>query len=90
MTKLFTGPETIERKTFYSPTKSYVQDKNPKKAKVDPKQKAAQLFYDFWVSNVETLPPKRIVIKHRAAIESLILRGSLPGIAFEMILPKSV
>lgn len=90
MTSLFTGPETFERKTYYSPFTSYVQSKKPRKEKVDPKQKASKLFYDYWVSNVDSLPPKLILIKHRAAIESLILRGSLPRIAFEMVLPSSV
>lgn len=89
-TSLFTGPLTFDRKAYYSPTKSYVQDKKPKKEKVDPKQKAALLFYDFYINNKDTLPSKSIVLKHRVAIEMLIVRGCLPVDAFENILPKQM
>lgn len=90
ITSSFTGPVTFDRKAFYSPTKSYVQDKKPKKEKIDPKHKSALLFYDFYMNNKDTLPSKSIVLKNRVAIEMLILRGCLPVEAFKKILPQQM
>ena len=88
ITASFTGPLTFDRKAYYSPTKSYINDKNPKKHKVDSKHKAALLFYDFYMNNKNTLPPKSTVLKYRVAIEMLIVRGCLPEDAFKKMLPK--
>jgi hypothetical protein len=89
-TSSFTGPLTFDRSTYYSPSKSYINNKKIKKEKIDPKQKVASLFYNFYINNIDTLPSKYIVLKHRNAIENLMLRGCLPEEAFEKILPKKI
>lgn len=71
----FAGPELFERSKYYNPSKSYINNKNPKPLKVDHKQKAAEKFYNYFIENEKTLPPKALIIKHRAEIENLILQG---------------
>lgn len=82
----FSGPLTLDRKAYYSPTKSYIKDTKPQKEKVDPKQKAASLFYEFYVNNKEALPSKVVLLKHRYEIERLILKKTSVEEAFKQVL----
>ena len=84
----FAGPAVFERSKYYNPSKSYINDKNSKKPKVDPNQKVAELFYNFYIDNKETLPPKKVILKHRVKIEIMILQGALPEVAYKNALSR--
>ena len=86
----FAGPEFFEHSKYYNPSKSYINNKKPKPLKVNHKQKAAEKFYTYFIENEKTLLPKALIIKHRAAIENLILQGCAVDEAYNIALSKLI
>lgn len=82
----FAGPEFFENTKYYNPAKSYITSKIPKKLSVNPKQKAAEQFYNYFIEHENTLPPKALILKCRAAIENKILQGSTVDEAYNIAL----
>lgn len=86
----FAGPEFFERSKYYNPSKSYINNKKPKQLKFNPKQMAAEQFYNYFIENEKILPCKALIIKHRAAIEDLILQGGTVDEAYNITLSKLI
>ena len=84
----FAGPENFESSKIYDPKKIYIVKnvQNKPIVKINKKQLAANLYYDFYINNKEKLPSKAIILKHRYKIENLILQGESPEIAFQIVL----
>lgn len=86
-TIFFAGPEFIQAKQYYNPTKVYIQPKSKPKQSINPKQKASENFYNYFIENQSTLPSKEVVKRHRNEIERLILGGMTAEQAYKTTFP---